>query len=99
MVYHSNIKEYQNNIVDNPSSDSNVNMSEVNSQPTVSADNSPAPAPAPAPAPVPARTSAAVAAPVDNDEDLAQNAREDELEVEASVRIENLKNAIRQEEK
>ena len=97
MVYHSNIKEYQNNIVDNPSSDSNVNMSEVNSQPTVSADNSPAPAPAPAP--VPERTSAAVAAPVDNDEDLAQNAREDELEVEASVRIENLKNAIRQEEK
>jgi hypothetical protein len=71
MVYDSNIKDYQNNIVDNPSSDSNVNLSEVNSQP---------------------------GAPADNDEDLAQNAREDELEDEANRRIDNLNNALDQEE-
>lgn len=102
MEYHSNIKEYQSNIMDtseskinlsegnSPSSDSNVNMSEVNSQPAVSADNSPAPAPA------------------DNVQDLTQNAptpatadiveREDCLEDEANNRIDNLNNALDQEE-
>lgn len=100
MEYHSNIKEYQSNIIDtskskinlsegnSPSSDSDVNMSEGNSQPSVSADNSPPPA--------------------DNVQNPAENApapapidvvqRENQLEVEANDSISNLHSAIKDEE-
>src|ERR1700731_3625179 len=100
MEYHSNIKEYQSNIIDtskskinlsegnSPSSDSDVNMSEGNSQPSVSADNSPPPA--------------------DNIQNPAENApapapidvvqRENQLEVEANNSISNLHSAIKDEE-
>jgi|SRR5271154_3708275 hypothetical protein len=101
MEYHSNIKEYQSNIIDvsksninlsegnSPSSDSDVNMSEVHSQPSVPAENSPVLAAensqnpgenAPAPAPV----------------DGIQH--ENELEEEANNRITDLYNAIQEEE-